>query len=66
MALLGEKLTTGELAAELHRSTETVKRWRRERKGPPFLRLQGRVLYDRADVEAWLQQQRTEPAESGR
>lgn len=57
-----KKLTTGELAVELKRTPETLRRWRRDGSGPPFIRLQGRVLYDRADVESWLRQQRTTPA----
>jgi hypothetical protein len=56
-SLLDAKLTTRELAAELKRSPETLERWRRLRIGPPFLRVQGRVLYDRHQVEAWLQGQ---------
>ena len=58
MGLLSDKLTTQELAAELKRTPETILRWRRLRTGPPYLRVQGRVLYDRADVEAWLTRQR--------
>lgn len=53
--LLNDKLTTSELASELKRSPETVIRWRRLRIGPPFMRIQGRVLYDRNSVEKWLQ-----------
>jgi hypothetical protein len=56
-SLLDSKLTTRELALELKRSPETLERWRRLRIGPPFLRVQGRVLYDRNQVEAWLQEQ---------
>lgn len=55
--LLSEKITTPELAAQLKRSPETLARWRRLRSGPPYLRLQGRVLYDRKQVEAWLEAQ---------
>lgn len=55
--LLDNKLTTSELANELKRSPETLIRWRRQRIGPPYLRVQGRVLYDRAKVEAWLNSQ---------
>lgn len=55
--LLHSKLTTTELAAELKRSPATIMRWRRQRMGPPYLRVQGRVLYDRRQVEAWLRSQ---------
>jgi len=50
-------ITTAELAEILKRSTATLMRWRRQRTGPPYLRVQGRVLYDRRQVEAWLQAQ---------
>lgn len=55
MALLSEKLTTQELAIELKRTPETLIRWRRKRVGPPYVRLQGRVLYDRRIVENWIE-----------
>ena len=57
MTLQDHKLTTNELAAQLKRAPETLVRWRRLRQGPPYLRLQGRVLYDQAAVERWLQAQ---------
>jgi hypothetical protein len=57
MGLLSEKMTTQELANELKRTPETLIRWRRQRLGPPFLRLQGRVLYDRNVVEKWINAQ---------
>lgn len=56
-SLLSNKLTTRELAAELKRAPETLERWRRLRIGPPYISLQGRVLYDRGAVEAWLKAQ---------
>lgn len=55
--LLDDKLTTKELATQLKRSPETLERWRRLRIGPPYIRLQGRVLYSRNSVEVWLEQQ---------
>jgi hypothetical protein len=60
MALHDERLTTTELALKLKRAPETLVRWRRLRIGPPYLRIQGRVLYDRARVEAWLDEQSTD------
>jgi hypothetical protein len=65
MSLNSWKLNTRELAAELDRSPETIVRWRRLRKGPPFHRVFGRVLYDRAEVAAWLDLQRDDRAQSG-
>lgn len=59
--LLDDKLTTTELASELKRSPETLIRWRRLRIGPPFLRLQGRVLYSRKAVEQWIESQGSAP-----
>lgn len=47
-----------EVAIQLQRSVSTLERWRREQMGPPFLRVRGRVLYRRADLEAWLDAQR--------
>lgn len=55
--LLSDKLTTRELATELKRTPHTLERWRRTRIGPPWIRLQGRVLYDRQQVEKWLASQ---------
>ncbi|MCA0393969.1 MAG: helix-turn-helix domain-containing protein [Proteobacteria bacterium] len=57
MTLQDEKFTTGELALKLKRAPETLVRWRRLRQGPPYIRLQGRVLYDKGAVERWLQDQ---------
>lgn len=52
------RLTTEEAAAELRRSPATLRRYRRLRIGPPYIRLQGgRVLYDRNKIETWLQDQ---------
>lgn len=47
-------LTTAELAAHLKRAPETLVRWRRLRQGPPFRLINGRVLYEMADVVSWL------------
>lgn len=55
--LASAKFTTEELALELKRSPATLMRWRRQRIGPPYIRLQGRVLYDRNQVESWLHAQ---------
>lgn len=56
--VLGNYLTTNELAAELKRSPATISRWRRLRIGPAPTNLHGRVLYDLADVRSWIEAQK--------
>ena len=46
-------LSTAEAAALLALSARTLKRYRYEGRGPPFLRLGGRVRYTRADLLKW-------------
>ena len=48
-------LTDAQLADRLHVTARTTMRWRRDGNGPAYLRVGvRRVLYRRADVEAWL------------
>lgn len=35
-------------------SEKTLAQWRSQGKGPPFLKIGGRILYARADLDAWL------------
>lgn len=50
-----EFLTDTQLCALLHVDARTTLRWRADGGGPPFVRVgPRRVLYRRADVEAWL------------
>lgn len=49
-----EYMTTGEVAEMLRTSPETVRFWRHVRKGPRSFKVGRRVLYDQADVMAWL------------
>lgn len=53
-----DTLTPRELASRLNRSVVTLERWRRLRCGPPFFRVCGRVLYDAADIAAWIEEQK--------
>lgn len=45
------------MAAELGRHPGSLIRWRRLRRSPPYLRVNGRVLYRVADVMRWLDAQ---------
>jgi excisionase family DNA binding protein len=50
-------LTTEKLAEFLNISVQTLNKWRWEGKGPRFVKLGSRVVYDQADVEAYMAQQ---------
>jgi excisionase family DNA binding protein len=51
-------LTTEELASLLRTSPETCRYWRHVGKGPQSFKVGRRVLYDEADVRAWVAEQR--------
>lgn len=53
-----EYLTTAEVAEMLRTPVETVRFWRHTRKGPASFKVGRRVLYARADVEAFVAQAR--------
>ena len=43
---------------------QTLANWRtREHTGPVFVRIGRRVMYRRADVDAWIDQRRSDPRE---
>lgn len=47
-------LTTEKLAEFLNISIQTLNKWRWEGKGPRFVKLGSRVVYDLADVETYV------------
>lgn len=51
-------LTTNELAELVRTPVETVRFWRHVGKGPRSFKIGRRVLYDQADVFAWIESQR--------
>lgn len=55
-------MTTGEVAEALRTTDDTVRYWRHTGYGPRGFKVGRRVLYDRADVEAWIAEQRAEQA----
>lgn len=48
---------TKDVAEFLNVSQATLSRWRRERAGPPFLRIRGVSRYNPATVRAWVTEQ---------
>lgn len=47
------KLTQVQLAKRWHISPRTLEQWRWLGKGPKFLKIGARVIYDEADIEAF-------------
>lgn len=56
--MLSKYLTTNDVAALLRAAPETVRYWRHKGTGPASFKVGRRVLYDQADVEAWIEAQR--------
>ncbi len=50
-------IVTKELAAYLRRPVATVRWWRSKGLGPPGVRLGRGIVYRRADVDAWINEQ---------
>jgi len=46
-------LSEVQLATRWSISERTLQRWRWKKKGPPYLKIGGRVAYRLADIEAW-------------
>jgi hypothetical protein len=55
--MMDQFLTPAELAAELRRPLATIRFWRATGTGPRGALIGNRVLYKRADVEAWIESQ---------
>jgi predicted DNA-binding transcriptional regulator AlpA len=47
-------LDTAEAAVYLRLSPATLISWRSKRRGPPYVKMEGRVLYVQHELDAWL------------
>jgi excisionase family DNA binding protein len=55
---MGERLLSeAEVAEYLNVSIDTMRRWRREGTGPPYVMAGSRPRYRREDVDRWLERQ---------
>ena len=43
------------------KAEETVRGWRKQGIGPPYLKIGGTTIYDPVDVSEWLRKNRVEP-----
>jgi hypothetical protein len=58
---LADYLSEAELAAEFEKSEKTLRRWRRQRRGPPYVQGPGGVLYPIAEGRQWLRDNLIQP-----
>ena len=56
-----ETISPDALAARWGLERSTLDKWRQLKKGPPYLKLGGRVAYRLADIEAYETKNRQEP-----
>lgn len=54
---MGELMKPAEVAEEIRSTSSTLAYWRHMGKGPKYAKVGRRVVYRRADVEAWMQEQ---------
>ena len=54
-------LKTGQAAHLLGIAEQTLHQWRIASKGPKYFKFGNRVLYDLADIEAWLEAHKIDP-----
>ncbi len=60
----GGYIPEAEIAAELNVSPRTLRKWRAQGKGPPFIKIGRNVFYRDASRDAWLRRQEVEPVRS--
>jgi predicted DNA-binding transcriptional regulator AlpA len=48
-------------AARLGVQPKTLDNWRSQDVGPPYYKIGGRVVYDDAEVDAWVAERRVNP-----
>lgn len=57
-------MTPKEVAELIGCHEVTLRRWRLEGKGPPFIQIVGTVKYRKEDIEEWLEKNTTRPGEA--
>lgn len=58
-------LTIHEVAQRLHTTTEVLRKWRYENRGPESFRLAGKVVYLQSAVAAYVEAERSRTARGG-
>ena len=61
-----ERLTTAQAAAYISKPVPTLRWWRHMNTGPKSYLIGRTVVYDRADLDAWVADQKAATARGGR
>ncbi len=61
MSEIERPVTAQVVADHLKVAASTVDRWRREGKGPPYMRIGNRCMYFLSEVQDWLETQKVSP-----
>jgi hypothetical protein len=64
MRMITKHLNQYELAKRWAISQRTLERWRWAKKGPAYLKIGGRVVYELPEIEAYEHRQRRHPGPS--
>jgi hypothetical protein len=55
----------GDQELEIIGDTDKLAQWRHKKMGPPYYKLGRKIIYRGADLNAWAEAQRVEPAKGG-
>ena len=61
-AAVDEWLTTADVGALIGQSPDTIRRWRKENRGPKWTKPIHQVRYLRSDVDAWMRRGAEQPS----
>lgn len=56
-------LSSSEAAEFLNTTMGTLANWRHNGQGPAYIKLRRKILYDREDLERWLERQKVKTAD---
>ena len=55
------RMRVQQAASKLGLTAGTLNMWRSQRKGPAYLKIGGRILYQEADLEVWIRSRQIDP-----
>ena len=53
--------STKSVSEYLNIHPQSLARWRKNRTGPPYVRLEGGIFYRRSELEEWIEKNKIQP-----